>query len=208
MNSESLRKILPAFIPYLAITIGFLIFRNVWLAMLGYHAGMAAYLVRTKPKINLHHLTGRKKPVILIAGFLAGAVVSSFLFLCWPWLSIPDDISVYLSSVGLSKSTWPVFLVYFIIINPPLEEYFWRYCLNSALKRPVLHDLLFAGYHLLVFYNLVAPLWLLLVFLGLTAGAWFWRQLNRVNGGILVSYISHLAADIIVILTIFYKTAM
>ncbi len=176
--------------------------------MLGYHAGIAAYIIWLKPKINLLRGIGGKKPVTLIIGILAGAVVSSFLYLCWPWLSIPDDVSVFLASIGLSKSTWPVFLIYFIIVNPLLEEYFWRYSLNSTLKRPVLHDLLFAGYHLLVFYNLVAPAWLFLVFLGLTAGAWFWRQLNQVNGGIMASYISHLAADIIVILTIFYKTAI
>jgi uncharacterized protein len=208
MNSESLRKILPALIPYITITIGLLMFHNAWLAMLGYHAGIAAYIIWSKPKINLHHLSGGKKPVALIAGFCAGAVVSSLLYFCWAFLSIPDNISVYLRSIGLYRNTWPVFLIYFIIVNPLLEEYFWRYNLNSTSKRPVLDDLLFAGYHLLVFYSLVAPVWLFLVFLGLTAGAWFWRQLNRINGGILASYISHLAADIIVILTIFYKSTM
>jgi len=208
MNNESLRKILPAFIPYLAITIGFLVFENAWLAMLGYHAGIAAYLVCSKTKIDLRHTFGSKNPRLLALGLAAAAAVSSCLYLFWPLLGIPEDISQYLNNTGLNGHTWPVFLAYFIIVNPPLEEYFWRHCLASPQKRPVLHDLLFAGYHLLVFYSLVAPVWLILVFLGLTAGAWFWRQLNRGNGGILASYTSHLAADIIVILTIYFKTAM
>jgi len=207
MNNDSLRKILPAFIPYIAIIIGFLIFKNAWLAMLGYHAGMAVYMILSKPKLTLLHFTGGKKPVILITGLLAAAAVSSCLYLFWPLLGIPDNINQYLSNIGLNGHTWPLFLVYFIIVNPLLEEYFWRYCLSSAFKRPVLHDLLFAGYHLLVFYGLVAWTWLILVFLGLAAGAWFWRQLNRNHGGILASYTSHLAADIIVILTIFRLTA-
>jgi membrane protease YdiL (CAAX protease family) len=208
MNINVLRKTLPAFIPYITITIGLLLFHNAWLAMLGYHAGIVVYLVCSKTKFKLPFSNDGAKPVTLVAGFLAGAVVSSFLYLCWPFLSIPEDIGTYLETIGLTKSTWPVFLVYFIIVNPMLEEYFWRYCISSTLKRPVWNDVLFAGYHLLVFYGQVASGWLILVFLGLTAGAWFWRQLNRINGGILASYISHLAADIIVILTIFSKTAI
>ncbi len=207
MNNKSLRKILPAFIPYIAITIGFLIFKNAWLAMLGYHAGITAYLLCSKTKIDLRHNFSIKNHWLLVAGIAAAAAVSSCLYLFWPLLGIPDNINQYLSNIGLNGHTWPLFLVYFIIVNPPLEEYFWRYCLSSALKRPVLHDLLFAGYHLLVFYGLVAWTWLILVFLGLAAGAWFWRQLNRSHGGILASYTSHLAADIIVILTIFRLTA-
>jgi hypothetical protein len=47
-------------------------------------------------------------------------------------------------------------------------------------------------------------IWLFVVFFVLTIGAWFWRQMNRLNGGLLASTISHITADITVILTIYY----
>jgi membrane protease YdiL (CAAX protease family) len=204
MNPSAVRKAIAPLIPYLTIGIGLLVLHNAWVAMLGYHAGIIAILAWSKYRPNLKQLYKNRKLWLSLIGGLGGLGSGVLLYLLWPVLSIPDNISTYINSVGLNDRTWSVFIIYFVIVNPVLEEYFWRGFLNSTTEKPVLNDLLFAGYHPMVFAGHIANIWLLVIFLGLVAGAWAWRQLNRFNQGILASTISHLSADIIIILTIYY----
>ena len=119
-------------------------------------------------------------------------------------LCVPNDINLYILIIGLAARTLPVFLAYFILINPFIEEYYWRGYLATDAKGIALNDLLFSVYHLIVLAGQMETIWLIVVFFGLTIGAWFWRQMNRLNGGLLASTISHITADITVILTIYY----
>jgi len=203
MNTRLVKRILPPIIPYITIGIGLLIFHNAWLAILSYHAGMIAIILLSKTRISLKQAFQCKKAWIPIITALVGAGGGLLLYVLWPLLSVPDDISLYIRSIGLNEQTWPVFLAYFVIINPLIEEYYWRGCLASATRGITANDLLFSGYHLLVLAGHMEAIWLLGVFLVLAAGAWFWRQANRLNGGLLASVVSHIAADIAVMLTIY-----
>jgi hypothetical protein len=98
-------------------------------------------------------------------------------------------------------------VAYYVLLNPFLEEYYWRGFLGSSAKRPVLNDFLFAGYHLIVLARTLDLIWLVVVFLCLCGAAWFWRQISRITGGLLAAYISHMAADITVILSIYFLTS-
>ena len=204
MNFSAVGKATAPLIPYITISIGLLVLHNAWLAMLGYHVGMAAVMVWSKYRPGLRQVYKGKGPWIPLIGGLGGAGSGVLLYLLWPALSIPDNISNYINSVGLTEQTWPVFIYYFIIVNSPLEEYFWRGFLNSTARKPIPNDLLFAGYHLIVFAGHIATPWLIAIFLGLAAAAWAWRQINRYNGGLLASTVSHLAADTVIILTIYH----
>jgi len=204
MNTPPVKKILPPIIPYITIGIGLLIFHNAWLAILGYHTGMVAVLLLSKTGITIKRAFQGNKYWIPLITALAGANGGILLYILWPLLSVPDDINLYIRSIGLNERTWPVFLAYFTLINPLIEEYYWRGYLASAAKRIVLNDLLFSGYHLIVLAGQMETIWLFVVFFGLTVGAWFWRQMNRLNGGLLASAVSHITADITVILTIYY----
>jgi hypothetical protein len=141
---------------------------------------------------------------LLIVTALLGAAGGLLLYLLWPWLGIPSDLSRYLQSNGLSLEAWPYFIAYFVLINPWLEEFFWRGCLGSDSKLPVLNDLFFAGYHLMVLAGKVDFIWLIAVFIVLSLAAWFWRQANRWNHGLTSSIVSHFAADLTLILVIYY----
>jgi membrane protease YdiL (CAAX protease family) len=136
-----------------------------------------------------------------------GACAGVVLYLLWPLLSVPPDIGVYIRSIGLTPSSWPVFIAYYVLVNPFLEEYFWRGCLGSKAKHPILNDFLFAGYHMIVLAGSIAVPWLAVVFLVLCVAAWYWRQISIITGGLLAAILSHLAADITVILAIFYLTS-
>jgi len=204
MNTLLFKKILPPIIPYITIGIGLLIFHNAWLAILSYHAGIIAVILSAKTRISLKQAFQGKKAWIPIITALVGAGGGLLLYVLWPLLSVPDDISLYIRSIGLNEQTWPVFLAYFTIINPLIEEYYWRGYLAFAARGITLNDFLFSGYHLLVLAGHMEAIWLLAVFFVLAAGAWFWRQMNRLNGGLLASVVSHVSADITVILTIYY----
>ena len=204
MKALLVKKILPPIIPYITIGIGLLVFHNAWLAILGYHAGMVAVISLSKTTITIKRaFHGRRYWALFIAA-LAGAGGGILLYILWPLLSVPDDINSYIRSIGLNERTWPVFLAYFILINPLIEEYYWRGYLAGSAKGIALNDLLFSGYHLIVLAGQMETIWLIVVFFGLTIGAWFWRQMNRLNGGLLASTISHITADITVILTIYH----
>jgi len=204
MNTVMVRKILAPLVPYITISIGLLVFHNAWLAMLGYHAGMVAVIIWSKTGLDLKRVFKGKSFWTPFIGALIGLGGGLLLYFLWPILSLPDDINIYIRNIGLNEWSWPVFLVYFIVVNPFLEERYWRGYLGSEARGIQWNDLLFSGYHLIVFAGQIAFVWLIAVFVSLTIGAWFWRQLNRLNGGLLASIVSHLAADIVVILTIYW----
>ncbi|MFC1921166.1 type II CAAX prenyl endopeptidase Rce1 family protein [Chloroflexota bacterium] len=204
MNTTLVKRILAPLIPYITVSIGLLVFHNAWLAILGYHAGMVAILSLTKTGITLKRAFQGKKLWIPFVTALAGAVGGILLYILWPVLAVPDDINSYIRNIGLNEQTWPVFLVYFTLMNPLIEEYYWRGYLAAATRKITLNDLLFSGYHLIVLAGQMETIWLIVVFFVLTIGAWFWRQMNSLNGGLLASTVSHIAADIAVILTIYY----
>ncbi len=204
MNALLVKKILPPIIPYITIGIGLLVFHNAWLAILGYHTGMVAVISLSKTRITIKRAFQGKRYWVLFITALAGAGGGILLYILWPLLSVPDDINSYIRSIGLTERTWPVFLAYFILINPLIEEYYWRGYLVGSAKGIALNDLLFSGYHLIVLAGQIETIWLIVVFFALTIGAWFWRQMNKLGGGLLASTISHITADITVILTIYY----
>ncbi|MFH0768589.1 MAG: CPBP family glutamic-type intramembrane protease [Chloroflexota bacterium] len=204
MNALLVKKILLPIIPYITIGIGLLVFHNAWLAILGYHAGMVAVISLSKTGMDIKRAFQGKRYWVLFISALAGAGGGILLYVLWPQLSVPDDINSYIRSIGLNERTWPVFLVYFILINPLIEEYYWRGYLAGVAKGISLNDLLFSGYHLIVLAGQIETIWLIVIFFSLTIGAWFWRQMNRLNGGLLASTISHITADLTVILTIYY----
>ncbi len=143
---------------------------------------------------------------IPIGAAVAGACAGLLLYMLWPSLGFINDPDSYVRTIGLNERTWPAFLAYFILTNALIEEYYWRGYLGSVGKRIGLNDLMFAGYHVLVLASLIEPVWLLGAFVCLTAGAWLWRQMNHLNGGLLASTVSHLTADATVILTVFYMS--
>jgi uncharacterized protein len=196
-------KLLYPFVPYAAVGLGLLVFHNAWAAILTYHAVMAAVIFLSKRDIPFKQVIRTNSFGSLIFPVAIGAGGGALLYLLWPLLSVPQGIDTYLQSIGLTAASWPYFIAYYILVNPVLEEYYWRGYLGSIAKRPVVNDFLFAGYHLIVLAGNVGLFWLMAAFLVLCAAAWYWRQISRVTGGLLATTLSHGAADITVILTIY-----
>jgi hypothetical protein len=193
-------------VPYLAVGVGLLVFHNAWLAILIYHAGMAAVIFLSKPRVPFKQIIRSTTCKPLIFSAATGASGGVLLYMLWPLLSVPPDINTYMQSIGLTTTVWPYFAAYYVLVNPAIEEFYWRGYLGNNVKRPVLNDFLFAGYHLIVLGGKVGILWLVVVFLVLCGAAWYWRQISRNTGGLMAATLSHMAADITVILSIFFLT--
>ena len=193
-------------VPYLAVGIGLFAFRSAWVAIITYHLGMAIVIFLSKPIVPFRQVIRSATFYPLILSVAVGASGGVLLYRLWPLLSVPPDINTYLRSIGLTAAVWPYFVAYYVLINPGFEEYYWRGYLGSSVKHPVLNDFLFAGYHLIVLAGNVSALWLVVIFMVLCGAAWFWRQISRITGGLLAAILSHMAADIAVILSIFFLT--
>ena len=204
--ADSKKRIWAPLMPYITISIGLLVFHNAWIAIIAYHLSMLVFLLISRRETSFGQLFGRHNSRILVVTFVFGASGGLLLYLLWPFLAVPADINQYLHNIGLTTGSWPYFIAYFILINPLIEECFWRGYLGGTSRNITLNDFLFSGYHLLVLTERINLTWLVAVFTILTLAAWFWRQSNTWNQGITASLVSHLAADTSVILTIYFMT--
>jgi len=205
MHSSSSRVIkLAPFLPYLAVLAGLYWLHSAWVAILLYHLGMIALLTGAKQWSRARSLISGcalwQVPVMALGGISAGAI----LFFLWPLMGISATFGTHLAGLGLTSTRWPFFFGYFILINPWLEELYWRDYLGNASRFLSWNDLFFAGYHLLVLAFFVCWYWLLLTLCVLVAVAWFWRQLARQNGGLCAPMLSHLFADAGTITVIYF----
>ncbi len=139
-------------------------------------------------------------PLLIAVGVCGGLL----LWLLKPWILVNGELVVFTQSIGLTLQSWPFFIAYFVMFSPALEELYWRSYLGNSSLKPQLNDFWFAGYHIVVLAGVVQIAWLIIVFLVLAAAAWAWRQSNRLGGGLLPSFASHLASDASIILVSFF----
>jgi signal transduction histidine kinase len=131
-------------------------------------------------------------------GWLAGL---SLLGL-WRVMNVSPTLETALLAWGLNSRTWLVFIAYATVINPWLEEIYWRNWLGSTNTRPVITDAVFAGFHILILAPFFQPVWLGLAFTVLATSAWIWRQVNRRENSMLASTLFHMSADVSILLAI------
>lgn len=192
---------------YLGVCVGLFVFHSAWGALLGYHAAIILSLLIAKPDIPVSILfkaNGVKWTLlnILICG--SSGVVIYFL---WDFFGFASNLVEQLQALGLNESNWPMFIAYFSLVNPFIEEYFWRGYLGSKTKSLYSSDFLYAGFHGLVLFDKVQPVLVIfglsvLVFMG-----WFWRQVAREDGGLLAPVLGHMAADFAILFAV-YKTIL
>lgn len=188
-------------IPYIAVAVGMYVFNSGLAAMFAYHAGICAALLctgsardwRRKLVAGCHMRTA----AMLVPLF---ACAGPIIFLLWPYVSLKGThLSSSLAVFGLQGRSWIVFLVYYPLVNPWLEELFWRGLLARGTHYGRISDLLYAGYHVLALASFTTVPWLLFCFAVLAVAGATWRILAARNGGLALPALTHLVADIAVI---------
>lgn len=188
---------------YLAVGLGLLVFHSAWGALLGFHAAILGSLLIAKPTIPLKLLlTNNNIKWIPLSVLLCGAS-GVVLYFLRDVFGFAGDFSAQVAALGLNASNWPVFIAYFALVNPWVEEYFWRGWLGSKTKNLHISDFVYAGFHALIMVGRVRTGSVIFGLGVLVLAGWFWRQVAREDGGLLAPVLGHMAADFTILTAVY-----
>jgi membrane protease YdiL (CAAX protease family) len=199
-------KWLTPILPYLAVAIGVFWLQHALAALLGFHIAIVLSLLLARSQIPVKVLfTSRDIRWVILTILLCGSSGVS-LYVLWSYFEVIGDISSHIESFGLTSSTWPVFITYFVLVNPLVEEYFWRGYLGSPTRRLHPSDFLYAGFHGLILLGKIQPSIILYSLIVLVLAGWFWRQIARADNGLLAPVLGHMAADFTILMAIYLRS--
>jgi hypothetical protein len=191
--------------PYLAIWAGLFLFKNAWVTLIGFHLAIFLTLAVIRPSLPVHILSKSKSPGWIFISALIGSTSGIGLYFFWDVFGFTHDLPAQLQSIGLTPSSWFGFIAYFSLINPWVEEYFWRGAAGNDTKKLHVMDIVFAGYHALVLWGRVDPFFITLAVIILVSAGWIWRQISREDGGLLAAVMGHMVADFSILMTLYWK---
>jgi hypothetical protein len=184
-------------LPYAAVIIGLYLFKRPWVAMGLYHLGIILILLKSRPGPVVRSLRAGWSTGAGLAVTLLCAGSGPALILLWKWIALrPGELQLSLSQLGFSRTSWGLFVAYYVIVHPALEEIFWRDRLRSLRKGPALADAAFAGYHFLVLILFLHPFWAAAAVVILACTGWLWRRTAIRHQGLAIPVISHTAASL------------
>jgi hypothetical protein len=189
-------NLLAALVPYIAVLAGMYVFHNAWLTILLYHAGIVAFLLYRKPRGLWRRMWAGTKSPLLLPCIFGCALAAPIIYFMWPWFEVPDlNLSEWLAHYGLKRWVWICLIPYFSIVHPVMEEIHWRSISPEKMTGLCWQDFLFAGYHVLVLFQIIRAPWLLFVFFILVGSSVFWRWTTSRFEGYGFSIITHAVAD-------------
>ncbi len=201
-NSLTVRDYIHASAPYIAVIVGMYWLGNAWISLLIYHLQIVIY--------SLLHGSGERKALLkginikVMAGFLLPLVL--FGLLLYMLLGqIPggkQNIGAYLQQYNLTGLWFALFIPYFCIVHPVLEELHWmRFRLST--KYHFIMYILFSGYHALVLYGILGGWLIMLALFVMILVALIWDLLHKKLGGGIVPLASHIGGDIAIIAAVY-----
>jgi membrane protease YdiL (CAAX protease family) len=188
---------------YLAVGIGLLWFHSAWGALLAFHLAIVAPLLFAKPNIPIHILFKSKNIKWIVVSMLICGSSGITLYFLWSYFGFANDLPAQVESLGLNAFTWPAFIMYFALVNPFIEEYFWRGYLGNQTKGFSLYDFAYAGFHALILINKMQTGSIVYGLVLLTFAGWFWRQISREDHGLLAGVLGHMLADFTILMAVY-----
>ena len=183
------------------VAIGLTHFRNAWLALLLYHAVLlVALTLRKNPTFDWNELRRGFSFSYVCVATTVFSLITIYLF---QKLIALDPSGAYIAKrfarVGLTPATFIPFVVYTIIINPILEETYWRGNYASTHRTAYLNDLCFGLFHLPIYAHYANLTVILGSIAGITLLGLFARMLAKRLDGLATPIIIHAMSDLAVL---------
>ena len=185
-------NVIAALIPYPAVIIGMYILHSAWLSIILYHLGILLFLRHNKISLKLP-----QTPKAYLGSLLLFPAIAVTYFML-PIITRQNvDLNIWLVKYGLDGVLWILFIPYFSIVHPILEEVHWQKNITTKNNLSVNH-FIFAGYHILVLFTLIKPTWLILVFTILSLFSYLMKLTNQ-RLSLTVNVVIHGALDFAVV---------
>ena len=200
-------KWLAPILPYLAVGIGLFWFQHAWLALLGFHFAivLALWLARSPFPVKILFKSNHIRWVVLSILLSGSSGISLYFFSAF--FGLASNLPAQVEALGLNSSNWMMFIAYFALVNPFLEEYFWRGYLGSPTNSLYGSDFLYAGFHAFILVGKMQMGAMLYGLAMLVLAGWFWRQLARADQGLLACVLGHMTADFTILMAV-YRLSM
>ncbi len=184
MQNRTYLRIAGASTPYIAVAVGLFLFRNAFMAVSIYYVGILIFIVLgIRGGVIKRVFSGWNTTIAFIA-VLAGGLSGAVIFIMWDFAAIEGvNLAKILTDYGLVGKKAYVFAALAIIVNPLLEEIFWRGCLGGNSNKPEWVDAAFAGYHVPALLLVIQPTMAALAFAVLCVTGWVLRLIKYKLGG-------------------------
>jgi len=188
---------------YLTVGIGLFVFHSAWGALLGFHVAITISLLIARPKLPVTILfKSTNFKWILLSILICGSSGITLYFL-WDKFRFASDLSAQIKALGLTSSNWLTFIAYFALVNPFIEEYFWRGYFGNSSKSLYLYDFIYSGFHGLILFGKVQSYSIIFALSVLVFAGWFWRQIAREDHGLLAPVFGHMVADFTILMAVY-----
>lgn len=192
---------------YLAVAVGLFGYHSAWGTLVGFHLAIILSLLIARPELPIQILFKNSNTRWILASILLGASSGITLYFLWDGFGFARDLPVQVQALGLNSSTWLPFIAYFALVNPLVEEYFWRGYLGSNTSNFAVSDFLYSGFHGMILVDKVQTGMMIYGLAMLVLAGWFWRQVARLDRGLLAAVLGHMAADLSILLAVYWKVS-
>jgi hypothetical protein len=183
--------------PFLAVGIGLYAFRNAWLAILLYHFMIVICAIRVPRKTSTLR-DGWSISWLVYLGLPCALSAPLLVVFLGDALRTDIQLSAWLGRYRLSGIGLVLFVPYYGLLHPVLEQHHWDLLRRDPRLKSIVH-ILFAAYHVPVLALLLKPGWIALCFAVLVAASFSWAAARERLGGLSVPTLSHIIADVAVI---------
>ena len=197
-----MKWIAPA-LAYLAVGLGLFVFHSAWGALVGFHIAILISLLIARLKLPVSILLKSTNIKWIVLSVLLCGSSGITLYYLWDTFRFANDLPAQVESLGLNSVTWPPFIAYFALVNPFIEEYFWRGYFGSPTKSLYLYDFIYSGFHFLILIGKVHTYSIIFGLSVLVFAGWLWRQIAREDQGLLAPVLGHMAADFTILAAVY-----